>query len=82
MTFFGNSSTKELDYHHFHTADFFIALKAAKKAPLVVSSLLKTAEMLQFEMFVYTIIPFEENRLQKNFGSEYERYRGSVRRWL
>jgi protein-S-isoprenylcysteine O-methyltransferase Ste14 len=28
------------------------------------------------------IIPFEENRLQKNFGIEYERYRRSVRRWL
>jgi hypothetical protein len=33
---------------------FFIAVKAAKKAPLVVSLLLKTAEMLQFEMFVFT----------------------------
>jgi protein-S-isoprenylcysteine O-methyltransferase Ste14 len=28
------------------------------------------------------IIPFEENRLQKNFGIEYERYKKSVRRWL
>ena len=28
------------------------------------------------------IIPFEENRLQKNFGIEYERYKRSVRRWL
>ena len=28
------------------------------------------------------IIPFEENRLQKNFGIEYERYKESVRRWL
>jgi protein-S-isoprenylcysteine O-methyltransferase Ste14 len=28
------------------------------------------------------IIPFEENRLQKNFGIEYERYKTSVRRWL
>jgi protein-S-isoprenylcysteine O-methyltransferase Ste14 len=28
------------------------------------------------------IIPFEENRLQKNFGIEYERYKASVRRWL
>jgi hypothetical protein len=27
-------------------------------------------------------IPFEENRLHKNFGIEYERYKGSVRRWL
>jgi protein-S-isoprenylcysteine O-methyltransferase Ste14 len=28
------------------------------------------------------IIPFEENRLQKNFDMEYEMYKGSVRRWL
>jgi protein-S-isoprenylcysteine O-methyltransferase Ste14 len=28
------------------------------------------------------IIPFEENKLQKNFGIEYERYNASVRRWL
>jgi protein-S-isoprenylcysteine O-methyltransferase Ste14 len=28
------------------------------------------------------IIPFEENRLQKNFDIEYERYKRSVRRWL
>src|SRR5215207_9747178 len=28
------------------------------------------------------IIPFEENRLQKNFSIEYERYKGSVRRWI
>ena len=36
-----------------------------------------------FFLIVNTIIiPFEENRLQKNFGIEYERYKGSVRRWL
>jgi protein-S-isoprenylcysteine O-methyltransferase Ste14 len=28
------------------------------------------------------IIPFEENRLQKYFVIEYERYKRSVRRWL
>jgi protein-S-isoprenylcysteine O-methyltransferase Ste14 len=28
------------------------------------------------------IIPFEEDRLQKNFGIKYERYKESVRRWL
>jgi protein-S-isoprenylcysteine O-methyltransferase Ste14 len=28
------------------------------------------------------IISFEEDRLQKNFGIEYERYKTSVRRWL
>ncbi len=28
------------------------------------------------------IIPFEENRLEKNFGIEYERYKTTVRRWL
>jgi protein-S-isoprenylcysteine O-methyltransferase Ste14 len=28
------------------------------------------------------VIPFEENKLQKNFGIEYEKYKTSVRRWL
>jgi protein-S-isoprenylcysteine O-methyltransferase Ste14 len=40
------------------------------------------APILFFLLVNGIIIPFEENRLQKNFGSEYERYKGSVRRWL
>jgi protein-S-isoprenylcysteine O-methyltransferase Ste14 len=36
-----------------------------------------------FFLVVNTIVILcEENRLQKNFGIEYQRYRGSVRRWL
>ena len=40
------------------------------------------APILFFLVVNGIIIPFEENRLQKNFGSAYERYKGSVRRWL
>ena len=40
------------------------------------------APVLFFLVVNTIIIPFEENRLQKNFGIEYERYKGSVRRWL
>jgi protein-S-isoprenylcysteine O-methyltransferase Ste14 len=40
------------------------------------------APILFFLIVNTIIIPFEENRLQKNFGIEYERYKGSVRRWL
>lgn len=40
------------------------------------------APILFFLVVNGIIIPFEENRLQKNFGIEYERYKGSVRRWL
>jgi protein-S-isoprenylcysteine O-methyltransferase Ste14 len=40
------------------------------------------APIIFFVMVNTVIIPFEENRLQKNFGIEYERYKASVRRWL
>jgi protein-S-isoprenylcysteine O-methyltransferase Ste14 len=49
----------------------------------ILSSLSAFIAPLIFFLVVNTIIiPFEENRLQKNFGSEYERYKKSVRRWL
>jgi protein-S-isoprenylcysteine O-methyltransferase Ste14 len=40
------------------------------------------APILFFLVVNTVIIPFEENRLQKNFGIEYEKYKASVRRWL
>jgi protein-S-isoprenylcysteine O-methyltransferase Ste14 len=40
------------------------------------------APILFFLVVNGIVIPFEENRLQKNFGIEYERYKASVRRWL
>jgi protein-S-isoprenylcysteine O-methyltransferase Ste14 len=40
------------------------------------------AHIIFFVIANTIIIPFEENRLQKNFGIEYERYKTSVRRWL
>jgi protein-S-isoprenylcysteine O-methyltransferase Ste14 len=40
------------------------------------------APILFFLIVNTTIIPFEENRLQRNFGTDYEKYKGSVRRWL
>jgi protein-S-isoprenylcysteine O-methyltransferase Ste14 len=49
----------------------------------ILSSLSAFIAPIIFFLVVNTIIiPFEENRLQKNFGIEYERYKGSVRRWL
>jgi protein-S-isoprenylcysteine O-methyltransferase Ste14 len=48
-----------------------------------LSSLSAFIAPIIFFLVVNTIIiPFEENRLQKNFSIEYERYKGSVRRWL
>jgi protein-S-isoprenylcysteine O-methyltransferase Ste14 len=48
-----------------------------------LSSLSAFIAPIMFFLVVNTIIiPFEENRLQKNFGIEYERYKGSVRRWI
>jgi len=40
------------------------------------------APIVFFVVVNSVIIPFEENRLQKNFDIEYERYKRSVRRWL
>jgi protein-S-isoprenylcysteine O-methyltransferase Ste14 len=40
------------------------------------------APIIFFLVINSIIIPFEENKLQKNFGIEYERYNGSVRRWI
>src|SRR5215211_4761485 len=49
----------------------------------ILSSLSAFIAPIIFFLAVNTIIiPFEENRLQKNFGIEYERYKASVRRWL
>ena len=49
----------------------------------IISSLSAFIAPIMFFLVVNTIIiPFEENRLQKNFGIEYERYKGLVRRWL
>jgi protein-S-isoprenylcysteine O-methyltransferase Ste14 len=48
-----------------------------------LSSLSSFIAPIIFFLVVNTIIiPFEENRLQKNFGIDYERYKRSVRRWL
>lgn len=81
----GNPSslvTKHL-YNHsrnpIYLGDLLIALGSAT----ILSSLSAFIAPIIFFLVVNTIIiPFEENRLQKNFGIEYERYKGSVRRWL
>lgn len=62
-----------------YLGDLLIALGSAT----ILSSLSAFIAPIIFFLVVNTIIiPFEENRLQKNFGIEYERYKGSVRRWL
>jgi protein-S-isoprenylcysteine O-methyltransferase Ste14 len=49
----------------------------------ILSSLSAFIAPIIFFLVVNTIIiPFEENRLQKNFSIEYEKYKASVRRWL
>jgi protein-S-isoprenylcysteine O-methyltransferase Ste14 len=49
----------------------------------ILSSLSAFIAPVIFFLVVNTIIiPFEENKLQKNFGIEYEKYKASVRRWL
>jgi protein-S-isoprenylcysteine O-methyltransferase Ste14 len=62
-----------------YLGDLLIALGTAT----ILSSISAFIAPIMFFFVVNTIIiPFEEKRLQKNFGIEYERYKGSVRRWL
>jgi protein-S-isoprenylcysteine O-methyltransferase Ste14 len=81
----GNPSSLVTKYPYNHSrnpiylGDLLIALGSAT----TLSSLSAFITPVIFFLVVNTIIiPFEENRLQKNFGIEYQRYRGSVRRWL
>jgi protein-S-isoprenylcysteine O-methyltransferase Ste14 len=78
-----SSLVTKYPYNHsrnpIYLGDLLIALGAAT----ILSSLSAFIAPIIFFLVVNTIIiPFEENRLQKNFGIEYERYKGSVRRWL
>ncbi len=62
-----------------YLGDLLIALGSA----IILSSLSAFIAPLIFFLVVNTvIIPFEKNRLQKSFGSEYEKYKKSVRQWL
>jgi protein-S-isoprenylcysteine O-methyltransferase Ste14 len=81
----GNPSSLVTKYPYSHSrnpiylGDLLIALGSAT----ILSSLFAFIAPLIFFLVVNTaIIPSEENRLQKNFRSEYERYKKSVRRWL
>ncbi len=62
-----------------YLGDLLIVLGVA----ITFSSLSAFIAPIIFFVVVNTIvIPFEENRLQKNFGIEYERYKKSIRRWV
>lgn len=81
----GNPSSLVTKYPYNHSrnpiylGDLLIAVGAAT----ALSSISAYIAPIIFFIVVNTIIiPFEENMLQKNFGIEYERYKGSVRRWL
>ncbi len=81
----GNPSSLVTKYPYNHSrnpiylGDLLIALGSAS----TLSSLSAFIAPIVFFLVVNTIIiPFEENRLQKNFGVEYEKYKRSVRRWL
>jgi protein-S-isoprenylcysteine O-methyltransferase Ste14 len=78
-----SSLVTKYPYNHsrnpIYLGDLLIALGVAT----FLSSLSAFIAPFIFFLVVNTIIiPFEENRLQKNFGIEYERYKRSVRRWL
>jgi protein-S-isoprenylcysteine O-methyltransferase Ste14 len=81
----GNPSSlvTKCPYNHSRNLIYLEDLLIALGATITLSSLSVFVAPIIFFLVVNTIIiPFEENRLQKNFGIEYERYKGSVRRWL
>jgi protein-S-isoprenylcysteine O-methyltransferase Ste14 len=81
----GNPSSLVTKYPYNYTRNpiYLGMLLIALGTATILSSLSAFIAPILFFLVVNTIImPFEENRLQKIFGSEYERYKGSVRRWL
>jgi protein-S-isoprenylcysteine O-methyltransferase Ste14 len=70
-------------YNYSRNPIYLGMLLIALGAATTLSSISAFIAPIIFFLVVNTIIiPFEENRLQKNFGIEYERYKASVRSWL
>ncbi len=70
-------------YNYSRNPIYLGLLLIALGTTITLSSLSSFVAPLIFFLVVNTIIiPFEENRLQKNFGIDYERYKESVRRWI
>jgi protein-S-isoprenylcysteine O-methyltransferase Ste14 len=81
----GNPSSlvTQCPYNYSRNPIYLGMLLIALGTATILSSLSAFIAPILFFLVVNTIIiPFEENRLQKNFGIEYERYKESVRRWL
>lgn len=81
----GNPSSlvTKCPYNYSRNPIYLGMLLIALGTTTTLSSLSAFIAPILFFLVVNTIIiPFEENRLQKNFGIEYERYKASVRRWL
>jgi protein-S-isoprenylcysteine O-methyltransferase Ste14 len=81
----GNPSSlvTKCPYNYSRNPIYLGLLLIALGTATILSSLSGFIAPILFFLVVNTIIiPFEENRLQKNFGIEYERYKESVRRWL
>jgi protein-S-isoprenylcysteine O-methyltransferase Ste14 len=78
-----SSLVKQCPYSYSRNPIYLGFLLIALGTATILSSLSAFIAPVIFFLVVNTIIiPFEENRLQKNFGIEYERYKGSVRRWI
>jgi protein-S-isoprenylcysteine O-methyltransferase Ste14 len=81
----GNPSSlvTQCPYNYSRNPIYLGMLLIALGTATMLSSISAFVAPIIFFLVVNTIIiPFEENRLQKNFGIEYERYKDSVRRWL
>jgi protein-S-isoprenylcysteine O-methyltransferase Ste14 len=78
-----SSLVTQSPYNYSRNPIYLGLLLIALGTAITLSSLSSFIAPLIFFLVVNSIIiPFEENRLQKNFGIDYEQYKGSVRRWL
>jgi protein-S-isoprenylcysteine O-methyltransferase Ste14 len=78
-----SSLVTECPYRYSRNPIYLGLLMVITGVAIALSSLTPLLSPLIFYLVVNSVvIPFEENRLQKNFGIDYERYKGSVRRWL
>ena len=78
-----SSLVTQCPYNYSRNPIYLGLLLIAMGTAITLSSLSPFIAPLIFFLVVNTIIiPFEENRLQKTFGMNYERYKGSVRKWI
>ena len=78
-----SSLVMECPYRYSRNPIYLGLLLVVAGTAISLSSITALIAPLIFFITVNTlVIPFEEKRLSRNFGAEYENYKKSVRRWI